>query len=206
MKFIALSFVLIRKIIRRLRMVLYRRLFGGHGVSFWFDPDGLYSYKNIYIGNNVSLGMKPIMIAELSKIIIGNGVMFGPEVVVVGGGHNIYTVGHYMIEVTEKTGNEDLGVVIEDDVWVGARAIILRGVKVGRGAVVGAGALVNKSVPPYAIVGGNPAKVIGFRFSVDDVIKHELEIYPAHKRICRESIENFQLQKKMLDPLRKFVV
>ncbi|MBI5750778.1 MAG: acyltransferase [Hydrogenophilales bacterium] len=54
-------------------------------------------------------------------------------------------------------------VKIEDDVWIGHGAIILRGVTIGAGAVVAAGALVNKDVPPYAIVGGVPAKVIRMR-------------------------------------------
>ena len=53
--------------------------------------------------------------------------------------------------------------VIGDDVWVGTRAVILRGVTVGRGAIVAAGAVVTKDVPPYAIVGGVPAKVIRYR-------------------------------------------
>jgi maltose O-acetyltransferase len=206
MKIIGLTLVVLTKIIRHLRIKLYRGLFRKHGKHFFFDPDGIYSYKNIDVGDNVNLGVKPIMIAELSTIKIGSGVMFGPEVVVIGGGHNIYAIGNYMIDVSEKTGNEDLGVVIEDDVWIGARAMILRGVIVGRGAIVGAGSLVNKSVPPYSIVGGNPAKVIGFRFAVDDVLRHELAIYPENKRINRESIEKFQRERTMLKPLRNHIV
>ncbi len=58
------------------------------------------------------------------------------------------------IELGEKP------VSIEDDVWVGAAAIVLRGVTIGKGAVVGAGAVVTKDVPPYTIVGGNPARII----------------------------------------------
>ncbi|HSM98261.1 MAG TPA: acyltransferase [Gallionella sp.] len=52
-------------------------------------------------------------------------------------------------------------VMIEDDAWIGARAIILKGVTIGRASIVGAGAVVTKDVPPYSIVGGNPAVVIG---------------------------------------------
>ena len=59
--------------------------------------------------------------------------------------------------------------IIENDVWIGERAIILLGVKVGNGAVIGAGAVVTKDVPPYAIVAGVPAKVIRYRFP-DDII------------------------------------
>lgn len=184
-------------------MFIYRSLFSKCGSDFWFDPDGMYSYKNIRVGNNVNLGIKPILMAELSEIYIGNNVMFGPEVVVVGGGHNMGVVGQFMSNVHEKSGNEDFGVIIEDDVWVGSRAMILRGVKVGRGSVVGAASLVNKSVPPYAIVGGNPARVLGFRFSVDDILRHEEMLYQPSDRLQRVDLERWQVERKMLSPHRQ---
>lgn len=203
MKLLGIFILLVKRISRRLRMVIFRPLFLRHGCSFWFDPDGSYSYRNISVGDNVNLGVKPILLAELSKIEIGSGVMFGPEVMVIGGGHNISLVGKFMSSVSVKTGNEDLGVVIQDDVWVGARAILLRGITVGRGAVIGAGAVVTKSVPPYAIVGGNPAKVLGFRFDVNDVLTHELTLYSIDSRISRGQLETWQRERMMLEPLRR---
>lgn len=183
-------------------MLIYRPMFAKYGRDFWFDPSGLYSYKNIYVGNNVNLGVQPIILAELSKIVIGDNVMFGPQVVLVGGGHNVGVLCKFMINVSEKTGNEDLGVVIEDDVWVGSRAIILRGVTVGRGSIVAAGAVVTKSVPPYSIVGGNPAKVLDFRFSVDEILIHERELYSPGDRFDRERLDRWQREKNMIRPLR----
>ena len=64
-------------------------------------------------------------------------------------------------------------VSIGNDVWIGSRAIIMGGITIGNGAVVGAGAIVTKDVPPYAIVGGVPAKVIRYRFSQEVIEKLE---------------------------------
>ena len=67
------------------------------------------------------------------------------------------------------------GILIGDDVWIGERAVILSGVEIGRGAIVAAGAVVSKSIPPYAIAAGVPAKVIKYRFD-DDLISELLKI------------------------------
>lgn len=203
MKAIGLALLFLIRVKRRLLMLIYRNLFGRAGKSLWFDPEGLYSYRNIYIGNNVSLGIRPTIMAELSEVHIGNNVMFGPEVSVIGGGHNVTVIGKPMSFVKEKTGNEDLGVIIEDDVWVGTRAVILRGVTIGRGSVIGANSLVTKSVPPYAIVGGNPAKLLRFRFSTDDILKHESLLYPPNLRLNRDQLDLFQRSHQMLNPIRK---
>ena len=80
-----------------------------------------------------------------------------------------------MISVTneEKRPSDDPGVIIKDDVWIGTRAIILAGVTIDTGAIVAAGTVVTKSVPSYAIVGGNPAKIIKMRWSKDEIEEHE---------------------------------
>ena len=187
-------------------MLILRPLFGSYGTGFSFDPDGFYSYKNCHVGNNVSLGFRPILVADLSAIRIGSHVMFGPEVVVIGGGHNTTVVGQSMATVHEKTGNEDLGVVIEDDVWVGTRAIILRGVTVGRGSIIGAGAVVTKSVPPYAIVGGNPARVVRFRWDVEKILSHEMVLYPPDLRISKSALVRWQQDMNMLPAKRNIYV
>jgi acetyltransferase-like isoleucine patch superfamily enzyme len=194
---------LFRRISRRLRMYVFRPLFASHGCNFHFDPDGFYSYENIHVGDNVNLGYKPILIAGNSQIHIGNKVMFGPQVMLVGGTHNATVVGSFMIDVREKTPNDDLGVKIEDDVWVGARSIILRGVNLARGTIVGAGSLVNRSTPPYAIVGGTPARVLRFRWDVDTILEHEAALYPQEQRLQREDLERWQQTGSMLPPLRR---
>lgn len=164
-----------------LKARLYRARFGSHGRRFSFDPSGVYSYENIFVGENVNLGYRPVLIASRSKIVIGNNVMFGPQVTIRGGNHRIDIVGRAMIDIgdLEKRPEDDPGVTIEDDVWIGTRAIILAGVRVGRGAVVAAGAVVTKDVEQYMIVAGNPAKPIRKRWDDATIAMHEKIMFPS---------------------------
>lgn len=152
--------------------------FAQHGVYFNFDPDGTYSYATISVGDHVNLGRQPTMLATRSYIRIGSHVMFGPNVTIRGGNHRIDIVGRYLDEIGDamKRPEDDLGVTIEDDVWIGGNATILHGVTVGRGSVVGADALVTTDVPPYSIMGGVPARVIGNRFTPEQIREHEQEL------------------------------
>jgi acetyltransferase-like isoleucine patch superfamily enzyme len=202
MRFIASVFLLVGKVVKRIKMYLLRPLFGSYGKKFHFDPNGFYSFANIHVGEDVSLGLNPILLADLSHIRIGNHVMFGPEVAIIGGNHNTTIPGRFMTQVYEKNTNDDLGVVIEDDVWIGTRAIILRGVTIGRGSIVGAGSIVTKSVPPYAIVTGNPAHVVRFRWNVDIIISHEQVLYPLEQRLALSDLESVQNNKCMQAPRR----
>ena len=74
--------------------------------------------------------------------------------------------------------------------WIGAHTIILPGVKeIGRFAVVGAGAVVEKKVPPYAFVKGNPAKIVGFKYSPEEIVAYEEKIFPPEQRIPYETLK-----------------
>ena len=91
--------------------------------------------------------------------------MIAPRVTIVTGNHKFDIPGMYMQQINDsmKTKEDDVDIIIGNDVWIGTRSIILPGVKIGNGVIIGAGAVVTKDVPPYAIVGGNPAKIIKFR-------------------------------------------
>lgn len=101
------------------------------------------------------------------------------------------------IDTYEATSKGDI--VVSDDVWIGYGATIMSGVHIGQGAVVAAGAVVTKDVPPYAIVGGVPAKVIKYRFE-PDVIEELLKI--DYNKLTREMIEEHidDLYTKLKDP------
>ena len=95
--------------------------------------------------------------------------------------------------VKSSTVNPYKRVIIGNDVWIGTRAIVLGGVTIGDGAVVGAGAIVTKDVPPFAIVVGVPAKVIRFRFSqeqIEAIMQHPWWSLPDEK--LKENISFFQ--------------
>lgn len=122
-------------------------------------------YENIEIGNNVTFGINGRFVTSRAKIKIGNYVMFGPNVTVITGDHRIDKMDVPMMSLTDsdKNSEDDQDVIIEGDNWIGANAIILKGVRVGEEAVIAAGSVVTKNVPPLAVVGGVPAKVIKYR-------------------------------------------
>jgi carbonic anhydrase/acetyltransferase-like protein (isoleucine patch superfamily) len=93
------------------------------------------------------------------KVRCGDGVRIASHVSIVGFNHGFDDP----TTPIHKQKHETLGITIEDDVWIGANAVVLDGVTVGKGAVIAAGAVVSKDVPPLAIVGGVPAKVVRYR-------------------------------------------
>ncbi|BFN37902.1 acyltransferase [Fidelibacter multiformis] len=152
---------------------LQKLLIAEYGPNVYIGQNCEFTYNNIHLGSNIYIGSRASFIASISHIYIGSYVMFGPNVTIRGGNHRIDVLGEYMYNVKEKLSENDQDVIIQDDVWIGCNATILKGVKIGKGAVVAAGAVVTKEVPPYAIVGGNPAKLIKYRFSEDQIIRHE---------------------------------
>ncbi len=124
------------------------------------------NYYNVSVGNNVSIGANAIFMCTRAEIKIGDHVMFGPNVFMITGGHRMDIKDRPMTSITdsEKLPENDQDIILEGDNWIGAGAIILKGVTIGEGAVVAAGAIVTKDVPPFAIVGGIPAKIIKMRF------------------------------------------
>ena len=104
-----------------------------------------------------------------TKLIIGSYCSIAPNVrFLLGGEHSINTISTYPFKVKLFGEKREAGskgdIVIKDDVWLCEGAIISSGVTIGQGAIVAAGAVVTKDVEPYSIVGGNPAKIIKYRF------------------------------------------
>lgn len=86
--------------------------------------------------------------------------MMGPDVVILGGGHNTHLTD---IPMRLQGSPEAKCTIIGNDVWIGTRAILMPGIKIGNGCIIGAGAVVTKDIPDFAVVGGVPAKIIKYR-------------------------------------------
>lgn len=166
------------------------------GVNCYEKFDNPNDAKNIFIGKGVKLGQYITMYATRAKIIIGDRSFTGPNVTIMTGDHPYDIKGKYMADnrkfEIKATGGDiskyDKDVVIDEDVWIGCNVTILKGVHIGRGAIIAAGSVVTRSIPAYCIGGGNPAKVLKARWSVDDILEHEERLYDEDKRLSREYI------------------
>lgn len=146
------------------------------GDRVFFSPsNSVFTYESMVVGNDVSIGYHADFVATRSKIIIGDHVVFGPHVSIRGGDHRFDIPGRYIdsIKDDEKLPQNDADVIFEGDNWIGMNTTILKGVTIGFGSIVAAGAVVCNSVPPFAIVGGVPAKVIRYRFNHVEIAEHK---------------------------------
>lgn len=142
--------------------------------------DNVELYRNVVLGKDVKVGactsINDSSVIECGSI--GRFCSIGVDVIIGLGVHPLNYVTSSTLALRVLGIKQELNLpppIIEDDVWIGSRALIMRGVTVHTGAVIGAGAVVTKDVPPYAIVAGVPAKVLKYRFD-EVVISRMLEI------------------------------
>ena len=131
----------------------------GTGVGLNRHSSLYASRGTIRLGNNVFLGDFSSINANDAEICIGSDVAIGPMCVVQGANHKFDDLTKPIV----RQGHSPSTVVIEDNVWIAAHCLILPGVRIHSGAVVAGGAVVSRDVPPNAVVGGVPARVIRYR-------------------------------------------
>ena len=130
----------------------------------------------VQVGKNTYGGLRVYNFNRNNKLVIGDFCSIASDVMfILNADHAINTVSSFpfkvkYLHIQEFEAISKGDIIVDDDVWIGFRATIMSGVHIGQGAVIAAGAVVTKDVPPYAIVGGVPAKVIKYRFE-PDIIK-----------------------------------
>ena len=167
-----------RSVFNEIRNILifkirYRWIRVGKGAHCQWTTRFWSPRRHIVLGDDVGIGHGCLFQADTE---IGNKVMIACNVAFLNSDDHRYdAVGTAM---WDSGRGDKFKIIVEDDVWIGHGAILLSPMRVGRGAIVAAGSVVVKEVPRYAIVGGNPAKVIKMRFTSEQIEEHERVLYP----------------------------
>lgn len=170
-----------------------RRKFGYVGKNVLILPPlDIVNHKNVFLYDNTKIEDATIS-TTLGKFILKRNSA-AAEGLSVHTGNHMMVVGKFYRSVTNedklKSGKSyDCDIVVEEDVWIGCNVTLLAGAHLGRGGIVAAGAVVNKDMPPYAIIGGVPAKFIKFKWTIEEILLHESKLYPESERFTREQLE-----------------
>lgn len=138
-----------------LRYTISKPFVGKMGKVRMYEGTTLWYPYRIKLGSNVTLN-EWVYISGYGNVTIGDAVRIGSRATILSSDHEFRDCSRKIYQQGIQSG----GVVIEDDVFIGTGAIILKGVTVGTHSVIGAGSVVVKDVPPYSVVAGNPARVI----------------------------------------------
>lgn len=171
MKQILYKIPIIRTWLRQYRLVAFRKAWRKQNMHNRTVAVNEFPMQCVRVGKE-TYGELQILsfLPQLEQVIIGNFVSLAPGVTFIPGGNHttdaLFTyplktsfTGEHCVEDARSKG----AIVVEDEVWIGYGSIILSGVTIGKGSIVAAGSVVTHSVPPYAIVAGNPAKVVRYR-------------------------------------------
>ena len=168
-------------------------------------PMNDFNFSKVQIGNGSYGELNIIDFGGENHLMIKNYVSIAQNVTfILNAEHYVDRISTYpfKVKILQITSLESFGkgdIIVDDDVWIGYGATIMSGVHIGQGAVVAAGAVVTKDVPPYAIVGGVPAKVIKYRF--EPVMIEEL-LKVDYSKLTKEDIEKHidDLYTELKDP------
>ena len=159
------------------------------------NPRNMFLYENTKVEDStISAAIGKFIMKKYSAAAEGLSVHTGNHMMVVGKFYRMVT----NADKVQSGQVFDKDVIVEEDVWIGCNVTLLSGAHIGRGSIVAAGAVVAKSTPPYAVIGGVPAKFIKFKWTIDEILEHEAVLYPEDERFTREELEGIfaQYQKK----------
>jgi acetyltransferase-like isoleucine patch superfamily enzyme len=156
-------------LLTKLYYIKYFFRFKSYGENLIFSRGGkIFRPNEITFGSNIAIGHSFHISAR--NLSFGSNIGIGPGVIIECDNHIYDKIGSSMFK---NFKNRRIGFVnIEDDVWIGAKVVILPNVIIGEGCIVGAGSVVTKSLPPYSICVGNPCKAIKPRFSEEELKEH----------------------------------
>ena len=184
---------------RKAWMKIYKNYGHKERSSLIGDDVIIFKPQNLYLYEHTGIALGAIIMNWRAKFVMKrySGAAFGLKVVT---GNHMRVVGKMYMQVTDelkesldKNNVYDKDVIVEEDVWIGSNVTLLGGAHLGRGSNIGSGSVVRGSIPPYAIVIGNPAKVVGFSFTPEQIVEHEKQLYPEEERIPLERLEkNYQ--------------
>lgn len=195
---------MIKAVLRPVKRFIYRQLgikelhkYGYMHPSNKRLGDGVIVYepKNLYMYEGTCIHAPARIMNPRSKFIMKKGSGAAVGLTVIPGNH-LRMQGYLVENVTDKMKDDSLNqksfdqdIIVEEDVWIGANVTLLNGVHIGRGCSIGAGTVVRGKIPPYAMLIGNPCKIIGFTFAPEEVIEHEKALYPEDERIPIDVLE-----------------
>lgn len=212
MKKILLRFILYKipfqfyRLYRKLQLLSIQSRLGYVGKhAFMGVPDVAVEIENIFLYENSFIYERARIIIHKGKFIMKQNSGASQGLTIITGEHKS-SVGVFWFEGGRDLF-EDRDIVVEEDVLIGANVTLTAGVNIGRGANIGASAVVRKSIPPYAIVIGNPAKIVGFRFSPKEMCEHEKLRYEEGNRIDPQRYEkNYRkYYYERLDQLKEYL-
>lgn len=199
-----MSFVLFfkRNLLIRGFVSLYKRYFvrkscfGAFGKDARITPPcSLSGTNNIFFGEGCVIDANALLYATNAKIIFKNYVVSAKGLHIVTGAHE-RRIGRYCATITEAEKDHskklDADVIVEEDVWFGLNVHVMPGVTIGRGSSIGAGSVVTKSIPPYCVAVGVPAKPVKFYWTIEQILEHEAMLYPESERYTREQLESYR--------------
>jgi acetyltransferase-like isoleucine patch superfamily enzyme len=146
--------------------------------------------QNVFIEENVKIRSGcHIINSTTEKVIIKRYSAIAVGCTMITNTHkSVVTIPHILLGASHIS-DKSTDIIIEEDVWIGANVTLLAGACLRRGCIVGAGSIVSKEIPPYAVAVGAPANIIAKKFELEDVLRHEVALYPEGQRLSKEYLE-----------------
>ena len=178
-----------KRVFRRIRNEI-RPLYPNISQTSYVDSSvKVYNRNNLIMAENTNIDAGGLIMNVLAKVIIKKNSGAAVGLMAITGNH-MSVVGLNAKQITraakikmDVNHEMDKDIIVDEDVWIAARVTLLSGAHLGRGCEVGSGSVVRGSIPPYAVVLGNPCKIVGFRFTPEEIIEHEKVQYEESERL-----------------------